>query len=187
MAEMTDKKRTLIKLLAIVGFMGAMSFASVPLYDIFCRVTGYGGTTQQADTEADEILDQVITVRFDASKSNDLMWSFKPVQNSVDIRIGETGLAFYRAKNLTDQVLAGTATFNVAPFKVGGYFVKIDCFCFEEQVLQPGQEVDMPVTFYVDPAIVKDDTTKNVTSITLSYSMFPKELTEKLAQIETTE
>ena len=172
-----NQKKTVIGLVSLVTFMGVMAWAAVPFYDWFCRVTGYGGTTQTAVIgDAPEILDQTLTVRFDASLERGMPWQFRPMQHKMDIRIGETGLAFYEAFNPTDRPVAGQASFNVAPFKAGGYFVKIDCFCFTEQVLQPGERVTMPVTFYVDPEIVDDLDAKYVNSITLSYTFYEIDL-----------
>lgn len=171
-----DLRRKALPLVAVALGMVGMAFASVPLYDLFCRVTGYGGTTQASDTGSDVVLDREITVRFDASTDRDMPWKFRPVQTSAKIRIGETGLAFYEAHNPTDRPVAGTASFNVAPFSMGGYFVKIDCFCFTEQVLEPGQTVMMPVTYYVDPEMVDDAETEQVHTVTLSYTFYETEL-----------
>lgn len=180
-------KRVVLSLVAIVAFMGAMGIAAVPFYNWFCAVTGYGGTTAVASTgEAGEILDQTMTVRFDASKERDMPWSFKPVQRQMEIRIGEVGLAFYEAHNPTDRVVAGTASYNVAPFTAGEYFTKIDCFCFTEQILQPGETVQMPVTFYVDPEIVNDRDGKFVNSITLSYTFYETDLPSEQASLDQT-
>ncbi len=170
--------RTLISLAGLGVFMLGMSFAAVPLYDIFCRVTGYGGTVTRAEQAADTIVDKVVTVRFDASLDRNMPWTFKPVQTEMKIRIGETGLAFYEASNPTDRAVAGTASFNVAPFSAGGYFSKIECFCFTEQVLAPGQTVQMPVTFFVDPDIMEDEEASLIHTITLSYTFHETELTE---------
>jgi cytochrome c oxidase assembly protein subunit 11 len=164
--------------------MTALSFAAVPLYDLFCRVTGYGGTTQVAAEASDVIVDRVVRIRFDASMNSSLDWRFQPVQREMSMKIGESAIAFYHAKNLSEAVTTGTATFNVTPLKVGKYFTKIDCFCFTEQQLEPGQAVDMPVTFYVDPEMVKDRNLDDVTTITLSYTFFsaePDEAAEKTA------
>ena len=158
----------------VVGMVG-LAYASVPLYDLFCRVTGYGGTTQQADIAPDVILDRDITIEFDANTSREMPWDFKPVKHKITMKVGETGLAFYEAYNPTNRAIKGTATFNVTPQKVGQYFTKIDCFCFTEQVLQPGERVDMPVTFFVDPEIDDDPNAKEVTVITLSYTFFISE------------
>ncbi|MFV0475377.1 MAG: cytochrome c oxidase assembly protein [Pikeienuella sp.] len=172
---MTDRGKNLKLVSGLVGvglFMLGMSFAAVPLYDLFCKVTGYGGTPSQSNVAADEILDREITIRFDASTDRDMPWRFRPEQNTMKIRIGETGLAFYEATNPTDRVVAGSASYNVAPFSTGGYFTKIDCFCFTEQVLRPGETVRMPVTFYVDPEIVNDPEAVLATTITLSYTFY---------------
>lgn len=161
-----------VGLLGIVALMVGLSFAAVPLYRIFCQVTGYAGTTQRAEAPSAAVTDRDMTVRFDASMSSDLNWSFKPVERKVTLKIGENRLAFYRAANLSDEKLTGTATFNVTPEIAGSYFVKIDCFCFTEQTLQPHQEVDMPVSFYVDPAILDDPDASRIEEITLSYTFF---------------
>lgn len=179
---MDDKTRTVTKLVGIAVFMGAMAWASVPLYDLFCRVTGFGGTTLVSEKGADKILDKTIKVRFDASKERDFAWEFKPMQRQMEIRIGETGLAFYEAYNPTDRPIAGQASYNVAPYAAGGYFTKIDCFCFTEQVLQPGERVTMPVTFYVDPEIVEDREGKYLHEITLSYTFYEIDLPEEEVQ-----
>lgn len=156
----------------VVGMMG-VSFASVPLYDLFCRVTGFGGTTQIAqEGGAGTVLERKVTVRFDASVQPDLKWSFRPVETKLDLRVGETRLAFYEAVNHGDEPIVGTATFNVTPDKAGLYFDKIDCFCFTEQVLMPGQKVDMPVSFFIDPEMDKDVKMDGVTTITLSYTFY---------------
>ena len=168
--------KTVVQLVAVVVTMGSLAWASVPFYDWFCRVTGYGGTTAVADAAPKQALDRVVTVRFDASKDRDMPWDFRPMQTQMEIRIGETGLAFYEASNPTDRPVAGTASFNVTPFSAGGYFSKIECFCFTEQVLQPGERVEMPVTFFVDPEIMEDDEGKLVHTITLSYTFHETEL-----------
>ncbi|MEM6621376.1 MAG: cytochrome c oxidase assembly protein [Pseudomonadota bacterium] len=171
-------RKTLIPIIGVVLGMTAMAWAAVPLYDLFCRVTGYGGTTQQVASASDRVLDQSVTVRFDASLSNEMAWEFSPSQTSMEVRIGETGLAFYEAYNPTSRPITGTASFNVTPLSVGGYFAKIECFCFQEQTLQPGERVQMPVTFYVDPDMVDDATTARVHTITLSYTFFETEPAE---------
>ena len=182
---MDRKTKTVSQLVAIVLVMGALAWASVPLYDLFCRVTGFGGTTLVSEAGADEILDQTIKVRFDASKERDFPWEFKPVQREMELRIGETGLAFYEAYNPSDRPVAGQASYNVAPYAAGGFFTKIDCFCFTEQVLQPGERVTMPVTFYVDPEIVEDREGKYLHEITLSYTFYEIDLPEVQASLET--
>ena len=183
--NMDPKHRTLTYLVAIVGTMVSLAFASVPLYDWICRVTGYGGTTLEADAGSDITLDKTINIRFDGSLTSEMRWEFKPVEREMDIRIGETGLAFYEAYNPTDRPIAGSASYNVFPFTVGGFFTKIDCFCFTEQVLQPGERVMMPVTFYVDPEIVADPDGKHVESITLSYTFYEIDLPEAQASLDT--
>lgn len=170
--------RTAAKCVGVVVLMGGLAWASVPFYDWFCRVTGFGGATGVADAAPDDVLDQTITVRFDASKERGMPWEFTPVVAQMDIRIGETGLAFYEAYNPTDRPIAGSASYNVTPYEAGGFFSKIDCFCFEEQVLQPGERVEMPVTFFVDPEIVDDMDAKYVHTITLSYTFYEIDLPE---------
>ena len=169
-AQMTGKQKTLMQTLGVVVFMASLGWASVPLYDLFCRVTGYGGTTNTASAAGDVILEQTIRIRFDASVERDFPWSFKPVERTMEVRIGEVGLAFYEAHNPTDQPIAGTASYNVTPYTAGSFFTKIDCFCFEMQVLQPGETVQMPVTFFVDPEIVEDRDASDTHTITLSYT-----------------
>ncbi len=181
---MDAKMKTLAQTSALVIFMGALAWASVPFYDWFCRVTGFGGVTATADAGSDVILDQTIKIRFDASKERDMPWTFKPMQREMELRIGETGLAFYEAHNPTDRPIAGTAAYNVAPYEAGGFFTKIDCFCFEEQILQPGETVQMPVTFYVDPEIVTDRDAKYVHTITLGYTFYETDLPEAQASLD---
>ncbi len=178
-----DNRRTALGLGAIVVVMAGLSFAAVPFYDWFCRVTGYGGTTAVAESGADAILERTITVRFDASTAPDMPWSFRPMERTMELRIGETGLAFYEAVNLSDEPVAGTASFNVAPYSAGSYFTKIACFCFELQVLGPGERVEMPVTFYVDPAMVDDPEAGGLHAITLSYTMHRADLPEEAASL----
>ena len=180
--KLQGPKKTVVQTVAVVLTMGALAWASVPFYDWFCRVTGFGGATGVADAASDEVLDQTIKVRFDASLERDMPWKFTPVEREMEIKIGETGLAFYEAYNPTDMPVAGSASYNVAPFEAGGFFTKIDCFCFEEQVLQPGERVQMPVTFYVDPEIVTDRDAKYVHTITLSYTFYQIDLPEDAAQ-----
>ncbi|MEE9453728.1 MAG: cytochrome c oxidase assembly protein [Paracoccaceae bacterium] len=173
-----QNNRVVIRLVSLVLFMGVMSFAAVPFYNWFCSVTGYGGTTVVAENAADEILDQTVTIRFDASLDRNMPWHFKPVEPKMELRIGEVGLAFYEAHNPTDRVIAGTASYNVSPFTAGEFFTKIDCFCFTQQILQPGETVQMPVTFYVDPEMVKDRDGKFINAITLSYTFYETDLPE---------
>ncbi|MCV2888246.1 cytochrome c oxidase assembly protein [Ruegeria aquimaris] len=177
-------RKTVVQLVSVVLVMGALSWASVPFYDWFCRVTGFGGATGVAETGSDTILDKTIKVRFDASKERGMPWEFRPVQTEMELRIGETGLAFYEAYNPTDRPVAGQASYNVAPYSAGGYFDKIACFCFEEQVLQPGERVQMPVSFFVDPEIVNDRDAKYVHTITLSYTFYEIDLPEGYAALD---
>lgn len=178
MAGPLKTRRTALLLVAVPPVMLGMAYAAVPLYDWFCRVTGYGGTTSVAAGASEEILDETITVRFDANTAPDMPWVFEPKVRTMDLRIGETGLMFYEAYNPTDQPVAGTASYNVAPFSAGPFFAKIACFCFELQVLGPGERVEMPVTFFVDPALVEDREAGQVRNITLSYTMHRSELPE---------
>ena len=178
-------KRTAVQLVGVVVTMASLSFAAVPFYDWFCRVTGFGGTTSVAETGSEVILDQTVKVRFDASLEQGMPWTFKPVERSVEIRIGETGLAFYEAHNPTDRPVAGTASFNVYPYAAGGYFTKIECVCFTEQVLQPGETVLMPVSYFVDPAMVDDPEGQFVHEIVLSYTFHETPLPEEQAALET--
>lgn len=185
---MTNERRTLFLTLGVVVFMGAMAWAAVPFYSWFCRVTGFGGATGVAVAASDVILDQTIKVRFDSSVDRGMPWEFRPVQREMELRIGETGLAFYEAHNPTNRPIAGTAVYNVAPYEAGGFFTKIDCFCFTQQVLQPGETVQMPLTFFVDPAIVTDRDAKYVHTITLGYTFYETDLPEEsdtLTQVET--
>lgn len=174
MSELTPQeraqRRTARWLVLVALVMVSLSFVAVPFYSWFCKTTGFGGTTSVATKAPAQPLDQTITVRFDASKDRDMPWTFKPLQRSMTLKIGETGLAFYEASNPTDRTVAGQASYNVTPDAAGGYFTKIACFCFTAQILKPGQTVQMPVTFYVDPKIVQDREGKYVNEITLSYT-----------------
>lgn len=182
--SMTAQNKTAAKMVGVVIMMGALAWASVPFYNWFCRVTGFGGVTQTAKSGSDVVLDQTIKIQFDASLDRLMPWEFKPLQYEMELKIGETGLAFYEAYNPTDRVVAGTASYNVAPFSAGYFFSKIDCFCFTEQVLQPGERVIMPVSFYVDPEIVTDREAKYVHTITLSYTFHETDLPEELAALD---
>jgi len=180
--SVSNNKRTVVKLLGVVVLMGALAWAAVPAYNMFCKVTGFGGVTGVADAGSDTILDRTVKIRFDASKDRDFPWEFKPVQTQMTLRIGETGLAFFEAYNPTDRVIAGQASYNVTPYSAGGYFDKIACFCFTLQVLQPGERVQMPVTFFVDPDIVNDSEAKYVHTITLSYTFHETDLPDGVEQ-----
>lgn len=173
--------KTLTQTVAVVVVMASLGWLAVPAYNWFCRVTGYGGTTQVAEAGSDLILDQTIQIRFDAGLEPGMEWEFRPVERTMTLRIGETGIAYYEAYNPTDRPIAGTAAYNVAPFSAGSYFNKIACFCFTEQILQPGQRVLMPVTFFVDPEIVTDPEANFYSTITLSYTFYESELPGDLA------
>lgn len=174
--NLDNNKSTAFKAAIVVVFMGSLAWASVPFYDWFCRTTGFGGVPQVSTQASDVVLDQTIVVRFDASLEKDMPWQFKPVQQTVQLHIGETALVFYEAHNPTDSPVAGTATFNVVPYAAGAYFNKLACFCFEQQVLEPGQTVQMPVSFYVDPAILTDPEAETIEEITLSYTFYEIDL-----------
>lgn len=180
---MDPKNRTAAQLVGVVVVMGALAWASVPFYNWFCRVTGFGGATLVAEAGSDEVLDQTIRIRFDANTDREMPWAFRPVQRQMELRIGETGLAFYEAYNPTDRAIAGTASYNVAPDLAGGFFDKIECFCFTEQVLQPGERVEMPVSFYVDPDLVDDADAGHIREITLSYTFFETDLPTQQAAL----
>ena len=155
-------------LVAMVG----LAYGAVPLYEVFCRVTGYGGTTRVARVGAATISERVIAVRFNADVARGMPWQFRPLQREIALRVGETGLARYRATNPTDRTIVGTATYNVTPQKAGRYFAKLACFCFTEQRLAAGQTAEMAVQFFVDPAILEDANLDDVHTITLSYTLF---------------
>ncbi|GAB4518326.1 MAG: cytochrome c oxidase assembly protein [Roseibium sp.] len=163
----------------LFAFMVGASYAAVPLYDLFCRVTGFGGTTQVAEAASDVVIDRKITVRFDGNVNHTLPWAFKPEQRSVTLKMGETAQVAYLATNTSDGTTVGTSTFNVSPPTAGAYFNKLDCFCFTEQVLKSGETVEMPVVFFVDPEMDKDPELKSVKEITLSYTFFPVEQPER--------
>tara|TARA_R110002095_G_scaffold145839_1_gene126222 strand:- start:1668 stop:2288 length:621 start_codon:yes stop_codon:yes gene_type:complete len=161
-----------IVLFALVVAMLTLSFASVPIYRIFCQRTGYGGTVKVALQGAGHMVDRVITVRFNGDVHRDLPWDFKPLQLHTKVYVGETGLAFYEVKNRTSKDFTGIATYNVTPDKVAQYFNKIHCFCFEEQMINAHETASMPVQFFIDPAIMDDPACRDVETITLSYTFF---------------
>ena len=181
---MDKKKKTIFYLVFLVLFMASASFLSVPFYNWFCKVTGYGGATNVAQKESDIISDKVISVRFDASLEKGLEWEVKPVQRNMTLNLGETGLAFYEAYNPTDKPIGAQASFKVVAFSVGNFFNKIECFCFTEQILQPGEKIKMPVSFYVDPDLINNLESKNVTSVTLSYTFYEIDLPETASYFE---
>ncbi len=165
-------KRVLLLALSLLGAMLALSFASVPLYRLFCQRTGYGGTPKIVLKGANRIENRTFKIRFNADVHRDLPWSFSPLQTEMTLKAGELGLAFYRVKNDSPQSIQGIATYNVTPDKAGPYFHKVECFCFEEQIFEGNETLDMPVQFYIDPDIVKDPSLNDVKTITLSYTFF---------------
>ncbi len=174
-------RRTAIAACLVIAGMAGLTAASVPLYDLFCRVTGYGGTPRVAAEASTSVAASKVTVLFNADTGADLPWAFRPLQRSLSVLVGEQTLAFYEAVNRSDHAVVGRAVYNVTPFKIGGYFAKVHCFCFEEQTLQPGERMEMPVSFFVDPAMLTDADTAEVRQITLSYTFFiDHEATAKL-------
>ena len=168
--------------LAVSVAMLGLAYASVPLYRIFCQVTGFGGTTQRAEAAPAKASDQTVAVRFDANTSSNLDWSFHPEQSVMTVKVGEQNMAHYKATNLSDRVQTGSAVFNVSPPAAGAYFDKIQCFCFTEQTLQPGESVDMPVVFFVDPDMLNDADAANIKEITLSYTFYPVDKPKTVSQ-----
>ncbi len=174
-------RRTAVVLAGVVAGMVGMAYAAVPLYQLFCQVTGYGGTTRTAAAAPGPVGERLMTVRFNADASGGLPWRFRPLEREVVVRIGEETLAYYEARNEAAHAITGTATFNVTPHKAGPYFDKIDCFCFERQTLAPGGRAELPVSFFVDPAILDDPDLSDVKTITLSYTFFEAEPDEDTA------
>ena len=162
----------LVVLVGVVSGMVGLAYASVPLYRLFCAVTGFDGTPHRAAVAPTEISDRVIRVTFTADVAGDLGWKFQTEQRQLALKVGESKLAFYTAENLESKAVTGRATFNVSPEVFGAYFTKIECFCFTEQTLQPGQKVEMPVSFFIDPAVLDNPALKNINDITLSYTFF---------------
>ena len=165
--------RIAIACAAFTATMIGVAYASVPLYELFCRVTGFGGTTQVAESQSDTVLERTIKVRFDANVGAGLPWQFKPEVREVELKIGETRQIGYVVTNPSDRETWGRASFNVTPLQAGSYFNKIACFCFTDTGLEPGDKLDMPVVFFIDPEIVNDPDLANTTTITLSYTFFP--------------
>jgi len=170
-----------VSCVALVIVMVAAAFAAVPLYRLFCESTGFAGTPQRAEHASEESVDKTITIRFDANVTPGMPWRFEPVQPTLDVKVGENALAFYRATNLSDHTVKGMATFNVTPEPAGGFFNKIQCFCFTEQSLEPRQSVEMPVSFFIDPAILKDRDGRSISLIVLSYTFYPVDAKPGLA------
>lgn len=164
--------KTALALATFVGCMVGVAYAAVPLYELFCRVTGFGGTTQVADVAPETVAEQTIKVRFDGNVARGLGWDLDPLVNEIEVPIGQVTEIAYRAQNLTSRDTYGTATFNVSPPQAGIYFHKMHCFCFELQHLEPNQGIDMGVVFFVDPEILDDPDSAIIDTITLSYTMF---------------
>lgn len=173
--------RTAVVCLSVFTGMLGLAYASVPLYRLFCQVTGYGGTTQRAESVPDRVLDRRMTVQFDANTGNGLQWRFEPVQRDMTVKVGESNMAYYRATNLSDKPVSGQAVFNVSPDEAGLYFNKIACFCFTEQTLQPGESVEMPVQFFIDPSIEDERDLYKLKTLTLSYTFYPTAEAQALA------
>jgi cytochrome c oxidase assembly protein subunit 11 len=171
-ASQKNKRVAYIAASVFVGMLG-MSYAAVPLYKAFCRTTGFGGTTQRAEKAPDKITDQFIMVRFDANTSSGLPWEFHPRQTSMKVKIGEQNMAYFDARNIGANTTTGTAMFNVSPPSAGAFFDKIQCFCFTKQTLKAGQSEELPVSFFVDPALLDDADARNIKEITLSYTFYP--------------
>jgi len=157
----------------LVVAMAGAAYAAVPLYRLFCQVTGFDGTPRIAAKAPDTVLEKTITVRFDANVAPGLPWRFEPVETTMTVKIGENAMAFYRAVNTSDRPVTGTATYNILPEVAAAYFSKIQCFCFTEQVLEPGKTVEFPVSFFIDPLIVGDKDARRVTHVTVSYTFHP--------------
>ena len=172
MTRLGKNQRLALMLALFAAGMVGLAYASVPLYDLFCRVTGFGGTTQRATAAPTEVKDRMVTIRFDTSVNSNLDWEFWPEQRTMTVKVGEVGETKFHARNRSTVPVVGTSTYNVQPDKVGGYFSKIQCFCFTEQLLQPGQSAEFPVQFFVDPAIVDAAENDDVREITLSYTFF---------------
>jgi len=168
-----SNRQIVLSCVALAAGMVMLSFAAVPLYDLFCRVTGFGGTTQQSVTLPEKAIDRKMTVQFNADTMPELPWTFEPLQRNLTLQVGKPQLAFYKVTNTSDRHTIGTSTFNVTPHQAGQYFVKVECFCFEEQPLAPGESLELPVSFYLDPVMQNDDEMDGVTTITLSYTFFP--------------
>ena len=169
-------------MVGVALLMGGLSFAAVPLYQMFCRVTGYGGTPQVASQESSLRGERSLTIRFDSNVAPGLPWSFAPEVEKISLRNGETATVFYKVRNNSDRVWTATAAYNVSPDQAGSYFTKISCFCFEEQRLGPGESAEWPVVFYLDPALEKDETMKRVEGVTLSYTFFASKKQPGVAQ-----
>lgn len=170
-----NNRRVVIGCLVALSVMGGITAYSPTLYRMFCSLTGYGGTTQRVESHSDKVLDRTMTVRFDSNIAPHLAWKFEPDVTKMDVKIGETSLAYFRVTNLSDKPVTGQAAFNVTPEIMGIYFKKLACFCFTEQTLKPHETVEMPVTFFIDPKMVEDSDAKILSEVTLSYIFYPVE------------
>ena len=166
-----SNSRIVIMLVTVVFLMLGLAYASVPLYDLFCRITGFGGTPAVSLEKSEYTINQNINIRLDANVTN-LNWDFSPEKNVYKIKIGENKVINYLAQNLSNETQVGTALFNVTPEQAGQYFTKIECFCFHDLMLEPGEEIKLPVSFYIDPEIIDDQFLKNLSEVTLSYTFF---------------
>ena len=180
---MPSNKKTLYVLTGVAVAMLGLGFASDPLYDTFCKVTGYAGTPKIADDNLSEVIDRVVTVEFDSNVAQDLPWKFRPDQRRMDVQLGQSGLAYYTVENTSDYAVTGVASFNVMPIKAAPFFIKTDCFCFEEQTIQAGETLSLPVIFFVDPQMDEDKRLNEIKTITLSYTFFPSEEGEMPAEL----
>ena len=178
-------QRTALICTAVVLGMTGLSFAAVPLYDMFCKATGFGGTPKVGTAGAGRILDRTITVRFDANVAPGLGWRFTPENPDIKLRVGETQTVFYKITNRSDRASTGIATYNVTPEKSAAFFVKIQCFCFTEHTLQPGESLEAPVVFYIDPEIADNRELNGINSLTLSYTYFPSKAGQPVAESKT--
>lgn len=183
-ALINKNARTGLIVMAVIIVMTGLSFAAVPLYALFCKTTGFGGTTQVSEKLPDTILERTVIVKFNADTDRNLPWDFKPEQREIQIRLGERGLTAFHARNRDKKPVGGTALYNVTPAKVGKYFKKVQCFCFDEQILEAGQDVSMPVMFYVDPTMADDPNMEDVKIITLSYTFYHAESNELEGALE---
>jgi cytochrome c oxidase assembly protein subunit 11 len=186
MAENTDIQRkmhrTAFACAGIVVGMVGLAYASVPLYDLFCKVTGFGGTPIVRDANNSDVMNRTVTVRFDSNVAPGLSWRFSPEKPDVKVKLGETTTVYYKVTNTGSTPATGIATYNVQPDLAGTYFSKLECFCFTEQTLQPGETLESAVVFYVDPRLVEDSDVKDITSITLSYTYFPSKGGQPVAE-----
>lgn len=177
---MNSNKKTLLILITVGFGMLALGMSSSKIYNTFCKITGYGGTTQQAEENLSEVIDRKVTIKFDSNVADNLPWVFKPQQKEMEVQLGQSGLAYYTVKNNSTKPIIGVANFNVTPIKAGPFFVKTDCFCFTEQRVEPGEEIPLPVLFFVDPQLDEDKRMDEVKEITLSYTFFESDATAQL-------